>query len=55
MKAVLCYPQSKSNLQDIPVLQHNKTEAITCSFGYCLSSCCFFLLFRCDYHLKGNK
>lgn len=55
MKAVLCYPQSKSNLQDIPVLQHNKTEAITCSFGYCLSSCFFFLLFRCDYHLKGNK
>lgn len=45
MKAVLCYSQSKSNLQDILVLQYNKTEAITCSFGYCLSSL-FFLTFQ---------
>lgn len=46
MNAVLCYSQSKSNLQDILVLQYNKTEAITCSFGYCLSSFLFFLTFQ---------
>lgn len=57
MKAALCYSQSKSNLQDIPVLQHNKTEAITCSFGYCLSSVFFFLQLFSDATItsRGTK